>query len=105
MYAHVVTLKSSLGKMPQIRQMINEQLLPALHNYEGFIGGYLLEQIDDPDSAQLIQFWESQSALEKVHRTGMLKTSLASLIAYFPGLQMKQQGYIVRARSYELPTA
>jgi len=96
MYAQITVLRVPLNKIGELRQIIDNTYLPVVRNRPGFLAAYLLEQIDDPDNAQLIQFWDSQGDVENFHRTGLLEASIQSIAAYIPGVQIKRQGYIVR---------
>lgn len=96
MYAQVTVIHVPTQKMAELRQVIDSQYLPVVRSRPGFLAAYLLEQIDDPESAQLIQFWDSQAAVESFHRTGLLESSVQAIAAHIPGLQIKRQGYIVR---------
>jgi heme-degrading monooxygenase HmoA len=96
MYAQVTVLQVPLNKMAELRRVIETDYLPVVRTRPGFLAGYLLEQVDDANSAQLVQFWDSHADVENFHRTGLLQASLQSIAADIPGIQMRRQGYIVR---------
>ncbi|MBC6936298.1 MAG: hypothetical protein DWB42_10710 [Chloroflexi bacterium] len=96
MYAQVTQLQVPMNKIGELRHIIDSQYLPVVRNRPGFLAAYLLEQIDDPDSAQLVQFWDSQADVENFHRTGLLESSVQGIAAHMPGVQIKRQGYMVR---------
>ena len=96
MYAQVTTIQVPMNRISDLRQVIETHYLPIVRNRPGFLAAYLLEQIDDPDSAQLVQFWNNQSDVENFHRTGLLESSIQGIAAYVPGVQIKRQGYLVR---------
>jgi len=96
MYVQEITLFAPQGKMADLRAMIEQEYLPAVRQNKGFVHGYLLEQIDAPDTAKLTEFWDSQSDLENVRKTQLLTGSTQSLAANLPGLRIQQQGYIVQ---------
>jgi|FLYN01.1.fsa_nt_gi heme-degrading monooxygenase HmoA len=95
MYAQVNSIRVPLGCMPQLRELVEEKYLPVVRARPGFLAAYLLEQVDDPDSAQLLVFWDSHAAVESFHRTGLLESSVQALAAEMPGVQVRRQGYIV----------
>ncbi len=96
MYAQVTIIQVPMDRISDLRHVIETDYLPIVRNRPGFLAAYLLEQIDDPDSAQLVQFWNTQGDVENFHRTGLLESSVQSIAAYLPGVQIKRQGYIVR---------
>jgi hypothetical protein len=95
MYAQVTGIRVPLNKMAQLRQVIETKYLPVVRARPGFLAGYLLEQVDDPNSAQLILFWDSHSAVENFNRTGALQASIYGLATEVPGLEIQRQGYTV----------
>ncbi len=96
MYAQVTVLRCPMGQMGELRRLIDDEYLSVVCERPGFVSAYLLEQIDDPDSAQLVQFWDDQAAVENMHRTGLLQATVNTLAATLPGLRIHRQGYIVR---------
>lgn len=100
MYAQITTLKSPMGKMAQLRRLIDEVYLPDVQKREGFISAHFLEQIDDPDTAQLIMYWETQADLERSRQTSMLRQTLEGLAAELPGLRIQKQGYSVELQRF-----
>jgi hypothetical protein len=82
--------------MSKLRELIEEKYVPVVRARPGFLAAYLLEQVDDPDSAQLMIFWDSHAAVESFHRTGLLESSVTAIAADLPGVQVRRQGYIVQ---------
>lgn len=101
MYAQITLLRAPAGKMAELRRLIENDYLTAVRSRPGFKAAFLLEQIDDPDTAQLVQFWDNQAAVENLHRTGLLQGSDQSIAARMPGLRIQRQGYLVRLGSTE----
>jgi len=56
---------------------------------------HLLEAIDDPHTAQIITYWDSQRAIEKERGTGSLEQTVQVLASHMPGVRIQRQGYIV----------
>ena len=103
MYAQVTFLQVPLNQMPLLRDLIETRYLPIVRQRAGFKAGYLLEQIDDPETAQLVLFWDEQASVESFNRTGMLQASLHALTAEMPDLFVQRQGYAVRLAVRALP--
>ncbi|MBC7813698.1 MAG: antibiotic biosynthesis monooxygenase [Burkholderiales bacterium] len=97
MYAQSIVIQVPLGKMVELRTLIESQFMAAAHTHPGFHAAYLLEQEDDPNVAQLVQIWDSQDSIEGFRRTGTLDDINHKLHAHLPGLRTQQQGYIIRA--------
>jgi quinol monooxygenase YgiN len=96
MYAQKTIIRAPMGKTAELRQVIAQKYLPVVRARPGFMAAYLLEQVDDADSCELIQFWDNQAALENFQRTGMLQASIQSIAAELPGVRLERQGYIIR---------
>lgn len=96
MYAQTTTIRVPLGKMPELRHMIETEYLPAVSKRPGFVAAYLMEQVDDEDAGELVAFWDTHSSAENFTRTGLLASSIQALAAQMPGIQILRQGYIVR---------
>lgn len=96
MYAQVTGIKVPLNQMAVMREIIENQYLPAVRVRPGFRAGYLLEQIDDPESAQLVLYWDDQASVENFNRTGLLYASINALAAEIPGVEVRRQSYIVK---------
>lgn len=93
MYVNLTAMKVPPGQMAALRQLIETEYLSLARQQPGFVRSYFLEQTDDPNQAQLVQVWESQSDLEAFRQSGVTEQSLNQRIT---GLQMQSQGYIVR---------
>ncbi len=105
MYAQITFLQVPIDQMPLLHDLIETRYLPIVRQRPGFKAGYFLEQIDDPETAQLVLFWEEQAAVETFNRTGMLQASLHALTAEIPDLIVHRQGYVVRSAVRALPEA
>jgi quinol monooxygenase YgiN len=101
MYAQVTYLQVPMNYMSRLRRLIETDYLPVVSMRPGFKAGYLLEQEDDPDTAQLVLLWEDQASVERFNRTGMLQASIQALAAEMPDLRVRRQGYVVRVTSAE----
>ncbi len=104
MYAQKTVIRVPLGKATELREIIAQKYLPVVRARPGFMAAYLLEQVDDVDACELLQFWDNQAALENFQRTGMLQASIQSIAAEMPGVRLERQGYIIRVAAGTLPT-
>jgi hypothetical protein len=89
--------------MGQLREIIAQRYLPVVRTRAGFMAAYLLEQADDQEFCELIQFWDNHAAIENFHRTGMLQSSIQSIAADLPGVHIERQGYVIRVAVGSLP--
>ncbi|MCB9456258.1 MAG: hypothetical protein H6671_09770 [Anaerolineaceae bacterium] len=105
MYAQVTQIQVPFNKMGELRRVIENEYFPVVRQRPGFMAGYLLEQVDDQDCAQLTIFWDDQAAVESFHRTGLLEASVQALAAYVPGIHLRRQGYLVRVAMRGQPAA
>lgn len=96
MYAQVTMIQVPFNQMEQFREVIETKYLPVVRARPGFRAGYLLEQVDDADCAQLVLFWEDHAAVENFNRTGLLQSSIHALSADIPGLRVEREGYLVK---------
>ncbi len=103
MYAQVTFLQVPLEQMPLLRELIESRYLSIVRQRPGFKAGYLLEQVDDPETAQLVVFWDEHASVESFNRTGMLQASLHALTAEMPDLAVHRQGYAVRLAVRPIP--
>lgn len=99
MYAQVTQLTVAIGKMDELRNVIKNEYLPNLQDREGFVMAHFLEAIDDPESAQLITYWDSQRAIEAARSTGSLQNTVQALASHMPGIRIQRQGYIMTVKN------
>ncbi len=95
MYAQKTSIRVPLENMHQMREIVQRTYLPKIRTRPGFVSAFLLEQVDDPDRAELVVLWEDQAALERFNSTGMLEASVQGLAARLPGVQIQREGYLV----------
>lgn len=93
MYAQATEIRVPLGHMLRMRELIRRDYLPRLQTRPGFVSAFLMEQVDDPERAELVTLWESQAAVERFSSTGALEATVNGLAAYLPGAQVQRQGY------------
>jgi quinol monooxygenase YgiN len=101
MFVQILTMQVPSGQIGQLRELIATEYLPALQGREGFRAAHLLEQVDDRDHTKLLIFWDSQAAVEKSGRTGVLAGSTTSIVARMPGLNVARDSYIVKVSATE----
>ena len=93
MYVQTTTIRVPLGHMEQMRAIIAREYLPKIRIRPGFVSAMLMEQVDDPDRAELMILWDNQEAVENFNSTGLLEATIHGLAAYLPGVQVQRQGY------------
>lgn len=98
----MLTIHVPTGMMPQLRELVQNDFMAAVHKHDGFVAAYLLEQEDDPNVATMIQVWETHDAIESFRRTGMLSDIHHKLHAFIPGLKTSASGQIVRIARHNL---
>ncbi len=99
MYAQATAIRVPVGAMAQMRRVIEQDYLPQICQREGFISAQLLEQVDDPEAALLIVFWENQRAVEALHRTGALLASVSAISSQLPGVRVRRDAFLVTAKA------
>jgi hypothetical protein len=76
-----------------LRAIIQRDYLPKIQARPGFLTALFMEQLDDPDRAELVIIWENQASVENFNSTGMLEATIHGLAAYLPNVQVQRQGY------------
>ena len=95
MYAQKTVIQAPLGRGKEVHRIIAEKYLPVVRQRPGFLAAYLMEQTDDPDRCELIQFWDKQASVESFHKTGLLEASIQGIAVDLPGCTVQRQGYII----------
>lgn len=95
MYAQATIIRVPLGTMSQMRHIIEHDYLPRVRSRPGFLSAQMLEQIDDPESAILVLYWDNQAAVEGFNRTNPLEASVQALAVRLPGTRIHREGYVV----------
>lgn len=93
MYAQTTSIRVPIGLMGRMREIIKGEYLPKIRVRPGFVTAIFMEQLDDPDRAELVVLWESQAAVEHFNSTGALEATIHGLTAHLPGIQVQRQGY------------
>jgi Antibiotic biosynthesis monooxygenase len=95
MYVQLITLRAPNEQIGQLRTIISGDYLSVISKRPGFVAAHLLEEIDDPESAKLLIYWDNQSSAEIAQATGVLSGSINAVAAQMPGLRIQRQSYIV----------
>jgi heme-degrading monooxygenase HmoA len=101
MFVHVTSFHVSTGQIGRLRDRIAAGYLSLVRKQPGFVRGYFLEKVDDPETAQLIMVWESQATLESFRSSELMDAINKMLYANLPGLRMQGESYIARLRPEE----
>lgn len=105
MYAQTTTIRVPLGAMRRMREIIQSDYLPKVRIRPGFVTALFLEQLDDPDYAELIVLWENQAAVEHFNSTGALEATIHGLSAHLPGVRVQREGYTLTVTMGAEPSA
>jgi heme-degrading monooxygenase HmoA len=103
MYAQITRIRVPAGQIEEFRKLLEKEYLPIISARPGFVAAYVMEQVDDSDSAEMVQLWDSHHSVENFSRTGLLESSVQGLAARMPGLHIQRQGYIVRVAIGQVP--
>lgn len=93
MYAQSTIVRVPMGTMGRMREIIRSEYLPKIQIRPGFVSAFFMEQVDDPDRAELVVVWENQAAVERFNSTGLLEATIHGLASHLPGVQVQRQGY------------
>ena len=102
MFVHITSIHVSMGELTRLREVMRRTYLPAARQQPGFLRDYLLEQVDDPDHAELILVWENQSAFERfrgLESTDRFTRELRSV----RGWRVDSQSYVIRVDPVDFP--
>lgn len=99
MYAQSTSIRVPMGNMDRMREIVKRDYLPKIRVRPGFVTAFLMEQVDDPDRAELVILWDSQAAVERFNSTGLLEATVHGLAAHLPGVQVQRQGYALTVMS------
>ncbi len=105
MYAQLIHLRIPLDQLSEVRRLIEVEYLPVVSKRPGFKSGYLLEHVDDSNSAHLVILWDNYQVYEQYRQTTLLSGSDQSIAARIPGLRMERHECIIHVANDTLPTA
>ena len=95
MYAQITTVQVPMGSMKKLREIMERDYLPMLQGRAGFISALFLEQLDDPDRAQILTLWKDQAALETFMSNSLPQASSQVLAGQLPGVRVQREGHAV----------
>ena len=99
MYAQATSIRVPMGNMDRLREIVKRDYLPKIRVRPGFVTAFLMEQVDDPDRAELVILWDNQASVERFNSTGLLEATVHGLAAHLPGVQIQRQGYALTVMS------
>ncbi len=68
MFARWLVLTVKTGMKPQTLKKVQQEILPILGKYDGFLGLMPLEPLDEPLKVYVISLWEDRRDAEKYER-------------------------------------
>ena len=101
MFVHVTYFQVSTGQIGRLRDRVSAGYLASVRKQSGFVRGYFLEKVDDPETAQLIMVWQNQASLEAFRSSELMEAINKMLYANLPGLRMQSESYVARLRPEE----
>ena len=94
MFAQITSIRTPLGGMDSLREMVVSAYLPLVRTQSGYLRAYFLEQVDDFDQAELIVVWTSHADYEQFRGSEAAEHVYQALRAL--ALRIERQGYLVR---------
>lgn len=93
MFAQITAIRTPLGKMQVLRELIRDNYLPLMRQQPGLLRDYFLVQADDHDRAQLILVWDNQSDYEQFRSLPAAAENVEALRSMC--LRFESQGYVM----------
>ncbi len=94
MFVQITAIRTPLGKMQILREVLCSRYLPLVRAQPGLRRDYFLEQVDDLDRAQLVLVWDSQSDYEQFRSLSAANETIKALQS--ASLTFESQGYIAQ---------
>ncbi len=82
MYVRMTFFQLKSGKMQDLRELYNKEVVPAHKNHKGIRFVHLLESLDNKDDGISLTAWDTKADLESYERSG----DYEKLVAKFKGL-------------------
>jgi len=98
MYVRMTFFKLRPGKMPELRELYNKEVISAHKNHKGIRFVHLLESLDNKDEGISLTAWDTRADLEAYEKSG----NYEKLVAKFRDMYVVEpvlQSYEVTASS------
>ena len=94
MFAQITSFRTAMGGMDSLRDLVRLTYLPLVRVQPGYLRDYFLEQVDDPDHAQLVVVWDMQAHYEKF-RSSEESINVDQALRRLT-LRIQSEGYVAR---------
>jgi len=101
MYLRLTLFSVKKGEMDGLRNLYNNEVIPAHAKHKGNRFVHLLERLDAPDEGISVTAWDDKAALDAYEDSGEYERILDKFRKYFDG-EPKLQAYQVTASSEPL---
>ena len=85
MYVRMTFFKLKSGKMHNLRELYNKEVVPAHKNHKGIRFVHLLESLDNKDDGISLTAWDTRADLESYERSGDYEKLVAKFKDMYAG--------------------
>jgi heme-degrading monooxygenase HmoA len=96
MFVQMMTIRAAPEAIPTLRRIAREYVIPQLNQYPGLISAHLIAHIDHQDSAKLIVYWESETAMRNARREINALADNADM-PVVPGMTVSEENFLASA--------
>lgn len=98
MYLRMTFFKVKQETMDELRNLYNNEVIPAHKNHKGNRFVHLLERLDAPNEGISVTAWDNKADLDAYEKSGDYERILAKFEQFFDG-EPRLQAYEVTASS------
>ena len=85
MYVRMTFFQLKSGKMQDLRELYNKEVVPAHKNHKGIRFVHLLESLDNKDDGISLTAWDTKADLESYERSGDYEKLVAKFKNMYAG--------------------
>jgi len=85
MYVRMTFFQLKSGKMQNLRELYNKEVVPAHKNHKGIRFVHLLESLDNKDDGISLTAWDTRADLESYERSGDYEKLVAKFKDMYAG--------------------
>ncbi len=85
MYVRMTFFKLKSGKIQDLRELYNKEVVPAHKNHKGIRFVHLLESLDSKDEGISLTAWDTKADLESYERSGDYEKLVAKFKNMYAG--------------------
>ena len=85
MYVRMTLFKLKPGKMQDLRELYNKEVVSAHKGHKGIRFVHLLESLDDKDEGISLTAWDTRADLEAYEKSGVYERSIAKFRNMYAG--------------------